>query len=411
MSDLARHQRRTLPNNITILGDHIVWRDDHRVRHHEIDAQPRRDIQALGRVLAVRIQQRRKSIPEQRTLYIDNQTQRRIQDALRRAFDLRAVPNRHHIGGYLEVRPLVRLRITRPPQMHPNIHTVGRGDLRDDLPDRLHPNGLHIDLRAIPQQTRTDNVERRFQDRRRLTITLQTLQHGTEVGPHVRVAGQEVVDELPHSRLDTQRLLGRHRLDRRANRGRVDRVRERLRLNRQVPRRPDDQVVQDVVDADELEHMRPHTIRAQLLPVPLDVERLRDTRCLDGDSDHRLRARPEQRHQMVIALQRQRRLRGKVSRDRVRQLNEVADPVDLAPQVVARGDDVVGVVGRERLRQHLSRFGLTPLITRVQVPLPPLDLSVGELHRGQPELAAPVNWAATMMAIRPVISFGASRLR
>ncbi|WP_349318984.1 hypothetical protein [Mycolicibacterium canariasense] len=110
--------------------------------------------------------------------------------------------------------------------------------------------------------------------------------------------------------------------------------------------------------------------------MPFDVERLIDPGGFQDDADHRPAARPEHRNQMVIPAQRQRRLRGKVSRDGVRQLDEVADLVDVFPELVADGEVNVGVVRGERLRQHLGGFGLPVAVTRFEVAFPLLDFVV-----------------------------------
>ena len=54
---------------------------------------------------------------------------------------------------------------------------------------------------------------------------------GAEPGPHIRIQRQGVVEELPHTGLNTERLLRGHRLDAGAQRRKVDGVRKRLRLN------------------------------------------------------------------------------------------------------------------------------------------------------------------------------------
>ncbi|QBJ00844.1 hypothetical protein Henu3_gp70 [Mycobacterium phage Henu3 PeY-2017] len=292
----------------------------------------------------------------QRPAQVNRGAQHRIQHRFRRASDLRPVHRGKHIRRLVQVRPPVRLRITRKPQIHARIHTIRLGHVFDDGLNCFHPHRAGHHRRRVQQRIGARHIHRGSQHAgerlHRQPVTRQRLQHSAEPRPDIRIQRQAVVDELQPPGLQPQSAFCDHVLHDGLQRPHEHRVRERLRLNRKPPRRPNHVVVEDVADTAQFSGAGPCAVTV-LVGVVLRVERIPQTRGLDGHTDHRLFAVHEQRDERAVPFEDDPAGFNIVARVSTRRLDQIAtNRAHRLPKLVAHREPERRVYLRFAFRQR-----------------------------------------------------------
>lgn len=178
---------------------------------------------------------------------IDDRLNDGIEHVLERSGRREPIGNGENISRLRQVRVLVRLRIARPPQVHAHIDAIGFGHVGDHLAERLHPHRARDEHRGVFEDVRALDVDRGLE---RLEDVLVVVEQVRNPRAQVRVERQRVVDELPDPRLNPENLCRTHVFDTGHDGAHVDGVRKRLSLNGKCRIRPDENVVEHVVDSD-----------------------------------------------------------------------------------------------------------------------------------------------------------------
>ncbi len=327
----------------------------------EVNAGKLRDEHTLG---TGRLLDDTLDLTEERTGQIHNRFHDRVEDGLCRAGDGQAILDGHDVGRLRQVGPLIRLRIAGQPQVHADIDAVRLGHVFDDGADLLHPHRAGHHHAGVLENVGAHDVDRRLEG---VEPSFVLLQQGAEPRAHVGVERHHLVDELPDTRLESERLLGDHRLDAADDGADEHRVRDRLRGKGKPPRREHVDVREDVVDAQAVGRERPLALLELVLRV-VDEPGPAHRPDLDRDADeflaaltqardiHVRRARPVGR-EPVATLEHEIACGRLVARDVGGQLDVVAHGTDSTPELVIDADHDVGLLVRLDLGELVRGVG------------------------------------------------------